>query len=278
MKNDLPSEIEQLRVENEQLKKQLTNMQRMTALGELVSTTTHEFNNVLMTIINYARMGMRYQDQPTRDKAFDKIHTAGQRAAKITKSVLGMAKNRSESFAPTNLKELIQDSMVLLEREMQSHRVVVEYDFQEEIPPVPVVGNQIQQVLMNLLTNARQSMPEGGRLILRLVNNPSQKSVDLSVRDFGSGIPKEKLPQIFVPFYSTKDGPDSTGKGGTGVGLSACKNIIESHGGRIRVESTVGKGTCFTLMLPLKSVAKPAPTPKGLASVVDQIKPHASSG
>jgi two-component system NtrC family sensor kinase len=250
------NELELLQQENAALKSQLAQAQRMTALGELVSTTTHEFNNVLMTILNYAKMGMRHDDKETRDKALDKIHTAGLRAAKITNSVLGMARNRSEQFELTNLATILEQSMVLLEREMQKYRISVEMNVQDGLPEVSVIGNQIQQVLMNLLINARQAMPDGGQLIIGLKRNVKTKSIDLSVRDYGPGIPPTQLRKIFDSYYTTKSGPDETGKGGTGIGLSTCKNIMEAHGGKIRVESSVGQGTCFTLMLPMQ--AKPA--------------------
>jgi signal transduction histidine kinase len=266
--SDLPSaQLVRLQEENAALKKRLSEMQRMTALGESVSTTTHEFNNVLMTIINYAKMGIRYEDKATRDKAFAKIDKAGARAAKITNAVLGMARNRSEQLEPTSLPKLIEESMVLLEREMQKYRIAVECEFEDGLPDVPVIGNQIQQVLMNLLINARQAMKDGGRLIIRLKKNQQSQTVDLSIRDFGPGIEQAKLRRIFEPFYSTKQGPDETGKGGTGVGLSTCKNIIDAHGGKIRVDSTVGRGTCFTLMLPTKTTST-IPKAHGLASVV----------
>ncbi|MEQ1902745.1 MAG: ATP-binding protein, partial [Pirellulaceae bacterium] len=138
----------------------------------------------------------------------------------------------------------------LLEREMQKYRVSVELEI-DEVPKVPVVANQIQQVLLNLLTNARQAMPTGGRLLIRLSHDAVARTVDLFVRDFGTGIPPEKLSKIFDPYFTTKSGPDETGKGGTGLGLSACRTIIQAHQGKIRVESTVGKGTAFTIKLPL---------------------------
>jgi len=237
------------------LKEQLAQAQKLTALGELASTTTHEFNNVLMTIINYAKMGMRHRDDATRQKAFDKILAAGNRAAKITNTILGMARNRSAQMEPTDLTELIENTLLLLEREMNKYRVRVEKRF-EPIPEAMVNGNQIQQVLLNLLINARQAMPSGGRVLIKLAHDAERDMIDLIVRDYGSGIPAEKLPRIFDSFYTTKDGPDQSGKGGTGLGLSMCKNIIESHRGRIRVDSTVGKGTAFTLKLPIAS--KPA--------------------
>ena len=241
MSDGQQNEIQRLRNEIDALKKQLDQSQRMTALGELVSTTTHEFNNVLMTIINYAKMGMRHDDKQTRDKAFDKINNAGMRAAKITNAVLGMARNRSEHFELTDVSKLIDESMVLLEREMQKYRISVDIDIDKDIPEISAIGNQVQQVLMNLLINARQAMSEGGQLVIKLKKNLQNNTVDLSVRDYGPGISQEKLRKIFDPFYSTKSGPDETGKGGTGVGLSTCKNIIEAHGGKIRVESSLGK-------------------------------------
>ena len=238
------------------LQQQLAQAQKLTALGELASTVTHEFNNVLMTIINYAKMGLRHKDEATRDKAFEKILAAGERAATITNAVLGAARNRSDSFEPTDLAAIIKETLVLLERELRKYRVSVDTQIQQ-VPPANAIGNQVQQVLLNLLINARQAMSEGGRIFIGLSHDSANDTVDLSVRDTGSGIPANKLPRIFDPFFSTKAGPDSSGKGGTGLGLSTCRNIIEQHRGRIRVESAVGVGTCFTIKLPV--YRKPAP-------------------
>ena len=238
------------------LRQQLIEAQKMTALGELVSTTTHEFNNVLMTIINYAKIGLRRTDEASRNQAFEKILSAGDRAAKITNSVLGMARNRSSSFEPTDLRALIEESLVLLEREFSKYRIRVERQF-GKVPRVLANGNQIQQVLLNLFINARQAMTNGGQVLIRLDHDEENGMVDLVVRDSGSGIPPDKLPRIFEPFFSTKMGPDATGKGGTGLGLASCREIIEAHRGRIRVASTLGKGTEFTIKLPVV----PSPTP-----------------
>ena len=235
--------------EIELLREQMAHAQRMSALGELVGTTTHEFNNVLMTIINYAKLGLRHKDNETREKAFEKILAAGNRAARITNSVLGMARTRSKGQEPLDLIQLVEDTPLLLEREMNKYRITVDKQF-HPIPQAPVNGNQIQQVLLNLLINARQAMPSGGRLIIKLLHDREEEMIDLVVRDFGCGIPAETLPRIFQPYYTTKTGPDGSGKGGTGLGLSMCREIIEAHRGRIRVDSTVGKGTAFTLKLP----------------------------
>lgn len=262
----------------ETLKQQLAQAQKLTALGELVGTTTHEFNNVLMTIINYAKLGMRHRDSATREKAFEKILAAGNRAAKITNTVLGIARRRSAGQEPTDLTQLVENTMVLLQREMNKYRIAVEKYFQP-IPEAYVNGNQIQQVLLNLLINARQAMPNGGRLTIKLRHDTDSDMVDLVIRDYGCGIPPEKLPRIFEPFFSTKSGPDSSGKGGTGLGLSMCREIIEAHHGRIRVDSTVGKGTAFTLKLPTVTKAsgrRPAPSAAVTAYPADAGRPTVS--
>lgn len=240
-----PSLEEQVEV----LKSQLAQAQKLTALGELVSTTTHEFNNVLMTIINYAKMGMRHRDAPTRDKAFEKILAAGNRAAKITHSILGFARNRSAGLESTDMVKLVEDSLMLLEREMAKYRIAVDKQFQV-VPQALVNANQIQQVLINLLVNARQAMPGGGQIAVRLGYDSATDMIELGVRDSGSGIPADRLPKIFDRYFTTKSGPDESGKGGTGLGLAFCRDVIEAHHGRIRVDSTVGKGTAFTLKLP----------------------------
>ena len=240
------------------LKEQLKKSQRMSAIGELVGTTTHEFNNLLMTILNYAKMGLRHNDDEMREKSFTKILSASEKAAKITNNILGMARNRSDEPEPTDLARLIGDSLLLLEREMNKYRIQVDYET-ASVPDVIAVGNEIQQVLMNLLTNARQAMTNGGEIRIRLAHDVANNMVDLLIRDNGNGIPAEKLPRIFDPYFSTKAGPDESGKGGTGLGLSACRDIIQSHNGRIRVQSTVGKGTALTIKLP---VAVPAVTAK----------------
>ena len=244
----LPPSDEQQYIQ--QLKSQLRASQSMATLGELTSTATHEFNNVLMTIVNYARLGIRNRDDDTRDKALTKILDAAERASKITGTILAQARNRGEAFEPTDLRGLIDDTLVLLEREMNKYRVAVTTELDAETAKVQASGNQIQRVLLNLLINARQAMPEGGSLLIRLRNSDEAGWVELTIQDSGAGIAPETLPNIFEPFFSTKSGPDESGKGGTGLGLAACKDIVDAHNGRIRVQSTVGVGTAFTIRLP----------------------------
>ena len=113
-------------------------------------------------------------------------------------------------------------------------------------------------------------MPQGGVILVQLSHDPQTDTVDLYVRDNGTGIPPETLRHIFEPFYTTKSGPDASGKGGTGLGLAACRDIVEAHHGKIRVESAVGKGTAFTIKLPAHHpapVAAPIPVPAPIVAM-----------
>jgi len=249
-----PPETEELKQQLETMRQQLMQAQKMSSVGALASSITHEFNNILTTIINYAKMGLRHQDAATRDKAFNKILDASQRAAKITTGMLSYARNKGDRREPFDLVQLVQDVLVLVEKDLQKHRIALEVEFADH-PVADVNTSQIQQVLLNLIINARQAMKAGGRLKIVVRSNPETRYGEISVQDSGCGIPAEKLPHIFDPFFSTKSA-DADGQGGTGLGLALCRDIIEHHRGRIRVESQVGRGTTFTLKLPL--VREPA--------------------
>ena len=257
----LLDEVESLKQENSQLKEQLIAMQaqlmqaqKLGSIGVLASSITHEFNNILMTVINYSKMGLRHRDNDTREKAFNKILDAGQRAAKITTGMLTYARAKGDRRDPLSLVQVVQDVLVLVEKDLQKHRITLDTRFQDD-PYAEVNSGQVQQVLLNLIINARQAMAKGGTLTIIVRTNAQDGMGEVAVRDTGTGIPAAKLPHIFDPFFSTKKA-DEQGQGGTGLGLALCKDIIEAHKGRIRVESAEGQGTCFTLRFPL--VEKPA--------------------
>lgn len=246
---DQQAEIETLRQEISTLKQKLLQSQRLSTVGALAASVTHEFNNILTTVINYAKMGLRHKDVASRDKSFDKILAAGQRAAKITTGMLSYARGKGDRREPFDLVMLAEDVLVLIEKDLQMHRVKLDTNFAER-PQAEVNASQIQQVLLNLLINARQAMPNGGRLLLSVTANRESGFAEIAVRDSGCGIAAEQLKKIFDPFFSTKEA-DENGQGGSGLGLALCREVIEAHHGRIRVESTVGVGTQFTLKLPL---------------------------
>lgn len=259
-----PSEMESLRREVATLRQKLMQSQRLSTVGALAASVTHEFNNILTTVINYAKMGLRHKDAASRDKSFDKILSAGQRAAKITTGMLAYARGKGDRREPHDLVALVEEVLVLVEKDLQMHRAKLETNFEEPHPQSEVNAGQVQQVLLNLIINARQAMPNGGRLLLSVRSNREAGFAEIGVRDSGCGIPAEQLKKIFDPFFSTKQA-DEHGQGGSGLGLALCREVIESHHGRIRVESTVGVGTQFTLKLPLISPTAGSISPTGSA-------------
>ncbi len=237
--------------ETDQLRLQLLQAQRLSSVGALASSVAHEFNNILTTIINYARLAQRPTlDDAGRQQALEKILKGGQRAAVIISSMLGFARNNATQREMTDLVALMEETLVLTDKDLSKHRIHVEKKYHGR-PRAWVVGAQIEQVLLNLLINARQAMPRGGQLKIEVRENERTQMAEIRIADSGIGIPPDRLRLIFEPFFTTKE-PDENGHGGSGLGLSVCRQIIEQHNGRIRVESVVGKGSTFTVKLPLK--------------------------
>jgi signal transduction histidine kinase len=234
------------------LRQQLLQAQKLSSVGALASSVAHEFNNILTTIINYARLALRTtDDEAARTQALEKILKGGQRAALVINSMLGFARNNSSQRERTDLVALLDDVLILTEKDLSKHRIQVEKKASGR-PHAYAVPAQVEQVLLNLIINARQAMPRGGRLRVEVRENVRSGMVELIVADSGVGIPPERLRLIFEPFYTTKE-PDANGHGGTGLGLSVCRQIIEQHQGRIRVESLVGKGSTFIVKLPIQA-------------------------
>ena len=231
-------------------KDKLYQMQSLANVGAVSSSVAHEFNNILTTILNQAKLGTMTSDVAVRDRSFDRILDAARRAAKITTGVLAMSRQRSPRMQTTQVQPLVEEVLAVVEKDLAKHRITLERHF-EDVPAVTMVPSQIEQVLLNLVINGRQSMQPGGTLKVSVRRSDDAPMVEIGVADSGSGIAPAKLARIFEPFFTTKDGPDDTGQGGSGLGLSICRDIIEHHQGRIRVESLVGRGTKFVIKLPL---------------------------
>ena len=244
--------------ETDQLRQQLLRAQRLSSVGTLASSVAHEFNNILTTIMNYAKLGLRAETtDASRLQSLEKILKGSQRAATIISSMLGFARDHSARRERTDLVALVEEVLVLTDKDLSKHQVHVEKKFQGR-PHAPVVRGQIEQILINLIINARQAMPRGGQLKIDVRENARTQMAEICVCDTGVGIQPEQLRLIFEPFYTTKE-PDGQGHGGSGLGLSVCRQIIEQHQGRIRVESVVGKGSKFTVKLPLALPGEAAP-------------------
>ncbi len=250
---ELQRRVSELEQQNSELMAQLIQAQRLGGVGQLAASITHEFNNILMTVINYSKMGLRHKDAATREKAFDRILSAGQRASKITTGMLAYARPKGDRREDIDLGQVVADVLILVEKDLQMHRIRLQADVLAN-PVCTVNVSQLQQVLMNLIVNARQAMENGGALTIGVRLSEDSTMGEISIRDTGVGIPAETLRKIFEPFFTTKK-TDANGQGGNGLGLSFCRDVIESHKGRLRVESTVGQGTTFTLKLPLAAAA-----------------------
>jgi signal transduction histidine kinase len=242
--------------ETEALRQQLLQAQRLSSVGELASSIAHEFNNILTTITNSAKLGMRNPDPAEKQLAFERIAKAGQRAAAIASGMLGYARKSGTHRQRCDLARLVEEVLILTEKDLGKNRVQVEARYTDR-PVVWAVPGQVEQILVNLVINARQAMPNGGRLRVEVRDNPATETAEVRVSDTGVGIQPDQLRQIFEPFFTTKL-PDEHGRGGTGLGLSVCRQIIEQHHGRIRVESVVGKGSTFTVKLPHRLADDPS--------------------
>jgi signal transduction histidine kinase len=238
--------------ETDQLRQQLLQAQRLSSVGALASSVAHEFNNILTTIINYAKMAQRpTTDDKSRAQCLERILKGSQRAATIISSMLGFARNNGTQREPTDIVAMVEEVLLLTDKDLSKHRIQVEKKYDGR-PEAYVVPGQLEQVLLNLIINARQAMPRGGRLRVEVRQNTATQMVEIRITDTGTGISPDRLRLIFEPFYTTKE-PDEHGHGGTGLGLSVCRQIIEQHHGRIRVESVVGRGSTFTVKMPMKA-------------------------
>jgi signal transduction histidine kinase len=236
---------------SEQLRNQVIALQRISSLGVLAGGVFHELNNALTPILNYAKLGLRNPDPAYRERALKQIIESAERATTISRGMLGLARlgTGPAQREPADLSQLVKEVVLLVNKDLAKHRVRLEVKVSGN-PRARVEPAQIQQVLINLLINARQAMPQGGVVRLRVVTAATGRRVEISVSDNGVGIAPEDLRRIFEPFYSTKSAPDSGGQGGTGLGLAVCRDIIEAHHGRIRAESRPGQGSTFTIILP----------------------------
>ncbi|WP_435020839.1 sensor histidine kinase [Tundrisphaera sp. TA3] len=259
-----PDETPPTREEWDALRRQVVELQRVSSLGVLAGSICHELNNALTPILNYAKLGLRNPDPEFRRRAFEKIQEGAERAAVITGGVLGLARPRHDQRSAADVARLAEEVTLLTAKDLANYRVHLDF-IAESRPHARVNPAQIQQVLLNLVINARQAMPDGGTVRVRVGQDPSGKLAEVSVSDTGKGIAPADLRRIFEPFFTTKTGPDASGLGGTGLGLSVCREIVESHRGRLRAESKLGRGTTFTLRLPACPAPAAAPARQGAA-------------
>ena len=231
------------------LETQLAQADKLSSIGLLAAGVAHEINTPLAVISSYAQMLSKQLKGDARlGPVLDKITQQSFRAAEIANGLLNFSRTSTTEFRETNLNQVIRDTLSLLEHQFKTAQVVVDLDLTEELPPINGNPGKLQQVFLNLLLNAKEAMPSGGRLrVATLVNG----HVAAMINDSGMGIAPENLKRIYDPFFTTKTTPKPGDRRGTGLGLSVSYGIIQEHAGKIHVESAVGAGTTFHLEFPL---------------------------
>ncbi len=236
----LEKEVEQKTEEIKKTHQALLRSERLAAMGRAVAYVTHEIKNPLIAIGGFSNQLLRSVKDQKEKKKLEIIVTEAKRLEAFLKDIGQFAKEAVTKKETFNINEIIQKIMAIVESELVSRKI----NLKTRLSPIPLFvyadKDQIEQVLLNVVKNAMESMPEGGQLTIETLKN---KQVVIKIKDTGSGIPEESLDKVFEPFFSTK-------KGGTGLGLSICHKLISVNQGEICIESEVGKGTVVTMRLP----------------------------
>jgi PAS domain S-box-containing protein len=243
--------------ENKMLQRQLLHSQKMEAIGRLSAGVAHDFNNCLLAIFGYSDLLLdRYREDPFLGRNLTGIKEAGQKAASLTKQLLAFARRQPMEARVLSLNPIITGLEKMLHR-LLGEDVTLITDLQPDASKVRIDPGQMEQVIMNLVVNARQAMPTGGRLKIRTAqiavtpdrpaphaNVPPGSYVLLSVSDTGQGMDAETQARAFEPFFSTKGE-------GTGLGLSTVYGVVQQSGGYVFVDSAPGQGACFSIYIPV---------------------------
>jgi two-component system NtrC family sensor kinase len=245
---------------------QLLQAEKLSAIGQLVAGVAHELNNPLTSVIGYAQLlqeemreaaeGKTSGAAPDVGRDLRRIAEESERAAKIVRNLLAFARRQAAARAEQDIADVMSRVLALRNYEFRLMAIELETAFEPNLPPVLGDGGQLQQALLNLLLNAEQAMRTQPRRRIRVGARrvPEAGAVELSIADTGHGIPDENLRRIFDPFFTTREVGE-----GTGLGLSICYGIVRDHGGQISVESRVGHGTTFKMLLPARRDAREAP-------------------
>ena len=251
---DITAERE-AKAERRAMEAQLRQSQRLESIGTLASGVAHEINNPLPGIINYAHLIRDRTSDASLKRFAEGIAREGERVAEIVRNLLSFSRHEKESHSPARIQDIVNETLSLVTAVLRKDQIRVEVDVPTDLPNVRCRSQQIQQVVMNLLTNARDALNEKYpefdedkvvRVVARSVPEGGKRWIRLTVEDHGSGIPETVVDRIFDPFFTTK--PRDRG---TGLGLSISHGIVHDHGGSLSVESEPGAYTRFVVKLPI---------------------------
>lgn len=234
---------------NDELETQLGHMQALANLGLTSAMIAHEMNNILTPLATYAQLALSHPDDSQLvQKTLQKTVLNARRASKILESMLAMANGRPQARALCNVETMVKDIFQCLARDFSKDGITVVLEIERDVE-VWADGISVQQVLMNLILNAREAMLQRGGM-LTIAARRLDESIRIEVRDSGCGIARDQLQRIFEPFFTTKTEASDAARTGAGLGLAFCRRVIDSHDGAISVDSEVGCGTTFRITLP----------------------------
>jgi signal transduction histidine kinase len=254
----LKRELEQTRRQAERLQRCLVEAQRLATVGQLAGSMAHEFNNLLTMIIGRADQALKHDDPQMRQTALEKTVALGERAGAIVRSLMNYATGRRTETHVVPADALMGAAVGLLEWHLPKENIQLVRQY-ETSAPVRVVPVEMEHVLLNLLLNARKAMmAKGGMLTCAVAPADTPGYVALRVSDTGSGIAPEHLDRIFKPFFTTASHADEETheNGGAGLGLPVARDLAQQAGGEIRVTSTPGVGSTFTVLLPVADTSE----------------------
>jgi signal transduction histidine kinase/ActR/RegA family two-component response regulator len=249
-------DLTERRAVEEQMARQrdaLYQSEKLSALGSLLAGVAHELNNPLSVVVGHAQLMKETAGDTRVVERATKIGNAADRCSRIVKSFLAMARQRPPERRAVDLSDIVQATLDVTGYSLRTANIEVRLELDPAVPPVWGDSDQLNQVVTNLIVNAQQAMMEVTTprvLTIRDSHDAARGEVVLTLSDSGPGIPEEIQSRIFEPFFTTKDIGE-----GTGVGLAVTHRIVEAHDGQIRVDSELGKGTTFTVSLPVSTAA-----------------------
>ena len=240
----------------ERMQLQLTQSEKLASIGRLAAGVAHEINTPLTGVLTYSSLMLEDTSLP-RDSREDVrvIVEETTRCRQIVRNLLDFARETKPEIGRNNINELVRKTLDIVRKQSLFQNIAIEERLRSDLPEIFVDANQIRQVVMNLVLNAAEAMPKGGKLFISTDYGEAERFVKVVVRDTGCGIPEDHLERIFDPFFTTKE----SGKG-TGLGLSVSYGIVQKHKGTITVTSQVGKGTAFEVNLPISDEKEAAQT------------------
>jgi two-component system NtrC family sensor kinase len=255
--------------ERRRLQDQLIQSEKMSAIGQLIAGIAHDLNNPLASVVGFADFLTEVPNVPSSIREpLAVVRDEAERASSIVRNLLGFARKQDHQRRPTALKPLLDGTFVLLRNQLMAQRVEAQIEIEPDLPMPDVDPNQIQQVFVNLINNAAQAIASTGRPGNILVRARRWlDGVAIEIIDDGPGMSEALAAQVFEPFFTTK----AEGEG-TGLGLSISQGIVKEHGGRIMLSSEEGRGSTFTVQLPLSTRAATPPPDTGTRAPTRRLR------